>query len=149
MIYTMKMTYHTKAHMGMVDVTADFQAALKAAENEKGIRSGIIVGYTTGGVAGLSVMEYDPGLVEHDLKNALDVFSPYQDETGKLIHYKHHESWNDDNGSGHIKAALLSPSATIPFIDGKMTLGPWQNILLVECDSRDRVREVIFQVVGE
>ena len=149
MIYTMKMTYHTKAHMGMQDVTADFQAALKSAEAEKGIKSGIIVGFTTGGVAGITIMEYDPGLIEHDLKKALDVFSPYKDETGQLIHYKHHDSWNDDNGSGHIKAALLSPSVTIPFLDGKMTLGPWQNVLLVECDSRDRVREIVFQVVGD
>ncbi len=149
MIYTMKMTYQTKAHLGMLDVTEDFQAALKSAESEKGIRSGIITGFTTGGVAGITIMEYDPGLVENDLKNALDVFSPYKDETGQLIHYKHHESWNDDNGSGHIKAALLSPSVTIPFIEGKMTLGPWQNILLVECDSRDRVREIVFQIIGE
>ncbi len=145
----MKMTYQTKAHLGMLDVTEDFQAALKSAESEKGIRSGIITGFTTGGVAGITIMEYDPGLVENDLKNALDVFSPYKDETGQLIHYKHHESWNDDNGSGHIKAALLSPSVTIPFIEGKMTLGPWQNILLVECDSRDRVREIVFQIIGE
>ncbi len=75
--------------------------------------------------------------------------SPYKDETGQLVHYKHHETWNDDNGSGHIKAALLSPTVTVPFVDGNMTLGPWQNILLVECDSRDRVREIIFQVIGE
>ncbi len=148
LIYTMKMTYHTRANMGMLDVTGDFQAALKAAA-EKGIRSGIITGFTTGGVAGITIMEFDPGLVEHDLKTALDLISPFKDEQGNLIHYKHHESWNDDNGSGHIKAALLNPSMTIPFIDGKMTLGPWQNILLVECDTRDRVREVVFQVIGE
>ena len=149
MIYTMNMTYQTKAHMGMIDVTEDFRAALKAAETEKNIKSGIITGFTTGGVAGITIMEYDPGLVEDDLKNALDLFSPYKDETGRLVHYKHHETWNDDNGSGHIKAALLSPSVTVPFVDGNMTLGPWQNILLVECDSRDRVREIIFQVIGE
>lgn len=149
LIYTMKMTYQTKAHMGMLDVTDDFQVALKSAESDKGIKSGIITGFTTGGVAGITIMEYDPGLVEHDLKKALDVFSPYKDETGQLIHYKHHDSWNDDNGSGHIKAALLSPSVTIPFVDGKMTLGPWQNVLLVECDSRDRVREIVFQIIGE
>ncbi len=149
MIYTMNMTYQTKAHMGMIDVTEDFRAALKAAEAEKNIKSGIITGFTTGGVAGITIMEYDPGLVEDDLKNALDLFSPYKDETGQLVHYKHHETWNDDNGSGHIKAALLSPTVTVPFVDGNMTLGPWQNILLVECDSRDRVREIIFQVIGE
>ncbi len=145
----MKMTYNTKALMGMLDVTEDFQAALKAAESEKGIKSGIITGFTTGGVAGITIMEFDPGLVDHDLKNALDKISPYKDPNGQLIHYEHHDSWNDDNGSGHIKSALLSPSVTIPFIEGKMTLGPWQNVLLVECDTRDRVREIIFQIIGE
>lgn len=135
--------------MGMLDVTDDFQAALAEAGRSKGIKSGIITGFTTGGVAGITIMEFDSGLVDHDLKNALDVFSPYKTPQGQLVHYRHHESWNDDNGSGHIKAALLSPSITIPFLDGKMTLGPWQNILLVECDTRDRVREIIFQVMGE
>jgi len=149
LIFTMKMTYNTKANMGMVDITDDFQAALNEAEREKGIKSGIITGFTTGGVAGLTIMEYDLGLVEHDLKGALDKISPYTSEDGQLIHYMHHDSWNDDNGSGHIKAALLSPSVTIPFIENKMTLGPWQNLLLVECDTRDRVREVVFQVMGE
>lgn len=149
MIYTMKMTYSTKANMGILDITDDFQAALKAAESEKGIKSGIITGFTTGGVAGITIMEYDPGLVDFDLKNALDIISPYKNENGQLIHYKHHETWNDDNGSGHIKAAILSPSVTVPFLDGKMTLGPWQNILLVECDTRDRVREIVFQIMGE
>lgn len=149
LIYTMKMTYSTKANMGILDITDDFQAALKAAESEKGIKSGIITGFTTGGVAGITIMEYDPGLVDFDLKNALDIISPYKNENGQLIHYKHHETWNDDNGSGHIKAAILSPSVTVPFLDGKMTLGPWQNILLVECDTRDRVREIVFQIMGE
>jgi len=145
----MKMTYNTKALMGMLDVTEDFQAALNAADAEKNIKSGIITGFTTGGVAGITIMEFDPGLVEYDLKHALEMISPYMDENNQLVHYKHHESWNDDNGSGHIKAALLSPSVTIPFIDGKMTLGPWQNVLLVECDIHDRVREIVFQVMGE
>lgn len=148
-VYTQTKSYRTRAHMGMIDVTEDFQAAVSAACREKGIRSGIITGFTTGGVAGLTTLEFEPGMVYHDLKAALDVFSPYKDERGRVIHYEHHNTWHDDNGSSHIKAALLSPFITIPFVDGKITIGPWQNLTLIECDTRDRHREIVFQVMGE
>ncbi|MGI6546575.1 MAG: YjbQ family protein [Fastidiosipilaceae bacterium] len=148
-VHTSKKTYHTKKHMGMIDVTDDFQQAVAEACRKHDITSGIITGFTTGGVAGLTTLEFEPGIVRHDLKAALDVFSPYQDETGKVIHYRHHETWHDDNGSSHIKAALLSPFITIPFVDRQITIGPWQNLTLIECDTRDRTREVIFQVIGE
>ena len=110
-VYTEKKTYHTKAHMGMIDVTEDFQHAVEEA--------------------------------------ALDVFSPYLDEKGRVVPYWHHETWHDDNGSSHIKAALLSPFITVPFVNGKITVGPWQNLTLIECDTRDRVRDIVFQVMGE
>lgn len=148
-VYTKRKEYKTKAHMGMIDITADFQLTLKEALSEKGIKDGIITGFTTGGVAGLTTLEFEPGLVYSDLKEALDVFSPYTDETGRIIHYKHHDTWHDDNGSSHIKAALLSPFITIPFTDGKLDIGPWQNPTLIECDTRDRSREVVFKVIGE
>lgn len=148
-VYTQTKDYHTKAHMGMIDVTKDFQNAVTNACRKHNISSGIITGFTTGGVAGLTTLEFEPGMVTKDLKEAMDVFSPYTDETGKVIHYKHHDTWHDDNGSSHIKAALLSPFITIPFVNGEITIGPWQNLTLVECDTRDRHREIIFQVMGE
>ena len=148
-VHTETKTYHTRAHMGMIDVTGDFRAAVRSACGEHGIRSGIITGFTTGGVAGLTTLEFEPGIVRHDLKAALDVFSPYRDETGAVIHYRHHDTWQDDNGSSHIKAALLSPFITVPFVAGKITVGPWQNLTLVECDTRNRVRDIVFQVMGE
>ena len=148
-VYTETKTYRTKAHMGMIDVTDDFRAAVINAGKKYGVHSGIITGWTTGGVAGLTSLEFEPGLVGHALKAAMDVFSPYQDETGKVIHYKHHDTWNDDNGSSHIKAALLSPSVTVPFVDGQLVCGPWQNLTLVECDTNDRTRDIVFQVIGE
>lgn len=148
-VYTKVQGYQTKAHMGMIDVTEDFQQAVSEACREHGINSGIITGFTTGGVAGLTTLEFEPGLVKHDLKAAMDIFSPYTDETGKVIQYRHHETWHDDNGSSHIKAALLSPFITIPFVNGKLTIGPWQNLTLIECDTRNRTREIVFQVMGE
>ncbi|KEH96214.1 secondary thiamine-phosphate synthase [Clostridium botulinum C/D str. BKT12695] len=148
-IYTKVKKYRTKAHMGMIDVTKDFENALDEAFKEKNIKNGTITGFTTGGVAGLTTLEFEPGIVYTDLKKAMDIFSPYTDESGKVIHYKHHDTWHDDNGSSHIKAALLSPFITVPFIDGKLAIGPWQNLTLIECDTRDRNREIVFQVMGE
>lgn len=142
-------TYQTKAHMGMIDVTEDFRNAIREAVRRHGIKSGIITGFTTGGVAGLTTLEFEPGLVGHDLKEAMDIFSPYQDETGRVIHYHHHDTWHDDNGSSHIKAALLSPFVTVPFVNGELMIGPWQNLTLIECDTRNRTRDIVFQVMGE
>ena len=107
-VYTEKKTYHTKAHMGMIDVTEDFQHAVTEACKQHGISAGTVTGFTTGGVAGLTTLEFEPGIVNHDLKAALDVFSPYLDKKGRVVPYWHHETWHDDNGSSHIKAALLS-----------------------------------------
>lgn len=148
-IYTESKTYHTKAHMGMIDVTEDFRHAVEAACREMGMTSGIVTGFTTGGVAALTTLEYEPGLVGHDLRAAMEQIAPYRDEQGRVLHYHHHDTWHDDNGSSHIKALLLSPFITVPFVEGKMTLGPWQNLTLVECDTRDRIRDIIFQVMGE
>lgn len=148
-VFSKTKEYHTKAHMGMIDVTEDFQDTVSEACHAHHISSGIITGFTTGGVAGLTTLEFEPGIVKTDLKAAMDIFSPYTDETGSVIHYRHHDTWHDDNGSSHIKAALLSPFITIPFIDGKITIGPWQNLTLIECDTRDRHREIVFQVIGE
>lgn len=148
-VYTKTKTYHTRAHMGMIDVTGDFRAAVTEACQKTGMQSGIITGFTTGGVAGLTTLEFEPGIVNHDLKAALDVFSPYRDASGHVIPYHHHDTWHDDNGSSHIKAALLSPFITVPFVNGELAVGPWQNLTLVECDTRDRVRDIIFQVMGE
>ena len=148
-VYTKTITYHTKAHMGMIDVTEDFQGAVSEACDKHGISAGTVTGFTTGGVAALTTLEFEPGLVNHDLKEALDTFSPYRDAQGRVIPYRHHDTWHDDNGSSHIKSALLSPFITVPFVNGKLTVGPWQNLTLVECDTRDRVRDIVFQVMGE
>ena len=148
-VYSMKKDYHTKAHFGMIDVTSDFQQAVDEAVDAHDMKSGIITGFTTGGTAALTTLEFEPGIVTHDLKDAFNRLAPYRDEKGNVLYYHHHETRGDDNGSSHIKSAILSPFITIPFIDGKITIGPWQNLTLVECDPRDRHREIVFQVMGE
>ena len=148
-VYTKVKSYRTKGHMGMIDVTEDFRDAVREACRIKNICDGIITGFTTGGVAALTTLEFEPGMVTRDLKHALDIISPYLDNDGRVVYYKHHETWGDDNGSSHIKSAILSPFITIPFVDKSITIGPWQNLTLVECDTRDRDREIVFQVMGE
>ena len=148
-VYSVIKAYRTRAHMGMIDVTEDFQKAVSEACAKHKIKSGIVTGFTTGGVAALTTLEFEPGMVKHDLKEALDKISPYLDSNGRVIFYEHHNTWHDDNGSSHIKSAILSPFITIPFINEKITIGPWQNLTLVECDTRDRDREIVFQVMGE
>lgn len=148
-VYTQKKSYNTRAHLSMIEITDDYKDALAGAYKTYGIRNGLITGFTTGGVAAITTLEWEPGIVKHDLREALDKLAPYLDETGRVIHYKHHDTWNDDNGSSHIKSLLLSPFVTVPVVDGELTLGPWQNLVLVECDVRDRHREVVFQVMGE
>lgn len=148
-VYTKRKNYKTEAHMEMTEVTDDIQSAVSEAAAKHNISDGTVTAFTTGGVAALTILEYEPGLVNYDLKNALDIISPYKDENGNVIHYRHHETWHDDNGSSHIKAAILSPSVTIPFVEKKLVLGPWQNAALVECDTRNRNREIVFQVMGE
>lgn len=129
----------------MIDITEEFEKAI----SDSSINNGIVTGFTKGGVAAITVLEFEPGIVNHDLKDALNKIAPYKDHDGNVIHYKHHETWHDDNGSSHIKSALLSPSLTIPIVDGQLEIGPWQNITLVECDTRNRTREVVFQIIGE
>ena len=129
----------------MQDITPDFKQAI----NDSKLSNGIITGYVAGCSAALTTLEFEPGLVDHDLKAALDLISPYRDKQGKVIKYQHHDTWGCDNGSSHIKAAILSPFITVPFVNGKLTICPWQNLTLVECDTKNREREVIFQVMGE
>ena len=101
-VYTVVRQYRTKGHMGMMDVTDDFRSAVRKACHEKQISDGIVTGFTTGGVAALTTLEFEPGMVTRDLKHALDIISPYLDKDGRVVYYKHHETWGDDNGSSHI-----------------------------------------------
>lgn len=137
--------YHTQHDMGMIDITPDFQDAV----NHSKLKNGIITAFTMGVTSAITSLEFEPGLTTHDLKAALDLISPFKDSKGNVIPYEHHKTWGCNNGSSHIKAAILSPSITVPFIDGKITIGPWQNFALVECDTRDRDRDVVYQVLGE
>ena len=106
------------------------------------IASGIVTVFVVGSTAGITTIEFEPGAI-HDLNALFESLAP------RAGSYRHHLRWGDDNGSSHVRAALLGPSITIPFSDGKLHLGTWQQIMLMEFDTGPRQREVVVQIVGE
>jgi secondary thiamine-phosphate synthase enzyme len=98
--------------------------------------------FVVGSTAGVTTIEFEPGAVA-DLNALFERLAPLRGE------YQHHLRWGDDNGSSHVRAALLGPSVTIPFADRKLLLGTWQQIMLLEFDTQPRRREVIVQLVGD
>ena len=107
-----------------------------------GIRGGIVTVFVVGSTAGITTIEFESGAL-HDVNALFDELAPRQAE------YQHHLRWHDDNGSSHVRAALLGPSVTIPFTDGQLALGTWQQIALLEFDTRPRRREVVIQMIGD
>jgi secondary thiamine-phosphate synthase enzyme len=109
---------------------------------QSGARDGIVTVFVVGSTAGVTTIEFEPGALE-DLNAVFETLAP------RGADYRHHLRWGDDNGSSHVRAALLGPSVTVPFTDGKLRLGTWQQIALIELDTRPRRRTIVVQVVGE
>jgi secondary thiamine-phosphate synthase enzyme len=98
--------------------------------------------FVVGSTAALTTIEYEDGAV-NDLSRAIDRIAPREME------YEHHLRWGDDNGHSHVRAALLGPSLNVPFVGGRLTLGTWQQIILIDFDTRPRQREIVAQIMGE
>jgi len=127
------------------DGFSDIKEITPKVENAIGksnISNGIAVVFVPGSTAGITTIEFEPGVIE-DLKKAIERLAPQN------IHYDHNARWGDGNGFAHVRAALLGPSISVPFSDGHMCLGTWQQIVLVDFDNRSRTREICVQVVGE
>jgi secondary thiamine-phosphate synthase enzyme len=107
-----------------------------------GLRSGVATIFIVGSTAGVTTIEFEPGAVA-DLNRMFEEIAPRRGE------YRHHLRWGDDNGSSHVRAAMLGPSLAVPFVDGALTLGTWQQIMLLEFDTRPRRREYVIQIVGD
>ena len=120
----------------------DITAAVAAAIEQSGQRAGVATVFVVGSTAVVTTIEFESGAIA-DLNRVLETVAPRSDE------YKHHLRWGDDNGSSHVRAALMGPSVAVPFVDGELVLGTWQQIMLLECDTRGRTRDVVIQVVGE
>ena len=128
----------TKGRTAVHDLTGQLTKQLK----ESALKNGTATLFVIGSTAGITTIEYEPGLVK-DIKIAYEKVAP---EEG---HYHHHDTWGDDNGNAHVRASMLGPSLVVPFVDGAFRLGTWQQVILVDFDTRPRKREVLVQFMGE
>ena len=138
MVATHRRDIATRGQDDAHDITEIVAAAVAASDVTRGIATVFVVGST----AGVTTIEFEPGAVS-DLNRLFEEVAPRHQD------YRHHLRWGDDNGSSHVRAALLGPSLTVPFADGTLILGTWQQIMLLEFDTRPRKREIVIQVVGE
>lgn len=123
----------------MIDLTTTVTRIIE----QSSIEDGLAVIFVVGSTAGITTTEFEPGLATHDLKSAFEKIAPPNG------FYKHEQTWNDDNGHSHICASLLGPSITVPFSTRKMKLGTWQQIVLIDFDTRPRKRTIVVQLVGD
>lgn len=138
MVRTVTHEARTSGQGDLRDVTGVVAAAVAGS----GLSAGIVTVAVVGSTAGVTTIEYEPGAVA-DFDAALERLAPRNGA------YRHHERWGDDNGSSHVRAALLGPSLTLPFTGGQVRLGRWQQIVLAELDTRPRSRQVVVQMLGE
>jgi secondary thiamine-phosphate synthase enzyme len=137
MVETTRHHLDTKGQGDVQDLTALVSRALSDSSVEAGLATVAVVGST----AGITTIEFEPGAVA-DLNRVWEQLAPRDGE------YEHHLRWGDDNGSSHVRAAMLGPSLTIPFDRGRLCLGTWQQIVLIEFDTRPRTREVFIQLLS-
>ena len=137
-IKTGSLTLSTRGNADVHDIT-DELARLVA---ESGLTSGTLTVFCPSSTSGVTTIEYEPGAVA-DLRRLFDEIIP----PGRA--YAHEAAWQDGNGHSHVRAALLGPSLTIPFVNGRLTLGTWQQVIYIDFDVRARRRELVVQMVGE
>ena len=138
MMVTDSLQVRTKGNDDVVDLTERVQGLVARHD----YREGHVLIFVSGSTAGLTTIEYEPGLVQ-DLPAAFERIAP------RGIAYRHEERWHDGNGHSHVRASLLGPSLIVPFREGRLMLGTWQQIVLVDFDTRGREREVVVQISGE
>jgi secondary thiamine-phosphate synthase enzyme len=133
-----KVTVQTSGNCDIIDIT------LQVAKNvvESGVNSGTATLFVSGSTAGVTTIEYERGLLE-DMRTMWDRVVPGG------IGYEHNRMWGDGNGHSHVRASMLGASLTVPFVDKKLTLGTWQQIVLIDFDNRPRLRTLVLQVLGE
>ncbi len=138
MVKTETHEFSTKGQGDACDVTSVVARVVA----ESGARSGTATAFVVGSTAGMTTVEFESGVV-HDIDLVLEGLAPRDGD------YRHHLRWHDDNGSSHVRAALIGPSVVVPFNDGKLMLGTWQQIVLLEFDTQPRRRQLVIQVMGD
>jgi secondary thiamine-phosphate synthase enzyme len=139
-------TTHTsviEVRTGGNDEVLDITPDIRRIADESGVHTGQLTAMVVGSTGALTTVEYEPGLVTHDLAAALEKIAP---RDGR---YLHEETWHDDNGHSHVRASLIGPSLALPVVGGEVPLGTWQQVVLIDFDTRPRHRRVVVTVVGE
>ena len=129
----------TKAYCDVVNITSQIQSIIKS----NGLKDGIVNVHIAGSTGAISTVEYEPGLVQTDIKDFLEKIIPYKKN------YAHHKTWHDYNGAGHLRSFLIKTSQTFPFHNKKLILGSWQNVIFVENDEKPRHRKIYVTLIGE
>jgi len=129
---------NTRGEGDVLDITGNVAELVLAS----GLEKGTVTVFVPGSTAAVTTIEFEPGLVE-DTDELFERIAPSERE------YHHNKRWHDGNGHSHVRAALLGPSLVVPFSDGKLLLGVWQQIVLIEFDIRPRSRNIICQIIGE
>jgi len=136
-IETYKIQKKTKGFCDILDITPDAKRFL----DKSGLEEGMAHFFVKGSTAGLTTVEYEPGLIQ-DLEILFEKLAP------RGAAYHHEEAWHDGNGFSHVRASLLKPSLSVPFTKSAFTLGTWQQVILIDFDNRSRNREVVLQLMG-
>ena len=137
-IHTDTITLDTRGRVDIHDITVRAQEIV----HRYGFVDGQILLFVPGSTGGLTTVEYEPGLLQ-DLPEAFERLVP------EKIRYHHDDTWHDGNGHSHVRASLLGPSLVVPFAEGKLLLGTWQQIIFIDFDNRSRSRQIVAQVTGE
>lgn len=139
MVKTEEITVKTRGNCDILDITDKVRAAVEQSE----ITDGTVTVFNVGSTAGITTTEYEPGLANFDIEAAFEKVAPANGV------YEHEKTWHDDNGHSHVRATMLGPSLTVPVVGGRLTLGTWQQIILVDFDTTARTRTIICQIIGE
>jgi len=131
-------TFRLAAEFGHRDVTPEVEALVAGS----GVRSGGVIVAVTGSTAAITTIEYESGALS-DLRRSLDLLAPANED------YAHNARWGDGNGFSHVRSALLKTGLALPVVDGRLVLGTWQQVVVINLDNRAREREVVAVVVGE
>ncbi len=132
------MHFDTKGNGHIINLTDEISRKVAGA----GITSGIVTVFTPSATSGLTTIEFEPGLLK-DLPEFFEKILPSD------VPYHHDMTWHDGNGFSHMRSALIGPDITVPFVNGELQLGTWQNVVFLDFDNRARSRRVVLQIIGE
>ncbi|UCG55454.1 MAG: YjbQ family protein [Dehalococcoidia bacterium] len=138
MVATRKINLQSKGHCDIIDITSQVEEQV----TEANINNGIVVIFVSGSTAGITTIEFEPGLIA-------DFQEMWQRLIPENVPYHHDRRWGDGNGYAHVRASLLGASLIVPFQDKRLNLGTWQQIVLIDFDNRPRSRQIILQIMGE